>query len=86
MVLKVDKAGRVILPKPVRDRMGLSAGTDVELSERPEGLVLTPVTPKPSMVKVKGLWVHQGVAPKGFDWAQHAEQERERRNQEVWSR
>ena len=86
MTLKIDKAGRIILPKPVRDRLGLSAGADVELLERPEGLVLTPASHTPSMIRVNGMWVHQGAAPKDFDWERHAEQERERRNQELWSR
>jgi hypothetical protein len=30
MTLKMDKAGRVILPKPVRDRLGLHEGSDLE--------------------------------------------------------
>jgi hypothetical protein len=66
--------------------MGLLAGSSVELLERPEGLVLSPATDKPAMTKVKGLWVHQGAAPKGFDWEQHGEQQRNRRDQEEWSR
>ena len=30
MKLKVDKAGRVILPKPLRDRMGLQEGSELD--------------------------------------------------------
>ncbi len=37
MTLKADKAGRVILPKPVRDRLGLAAGSDLEMIETVEG-------------------------------------------------
>ena len=42
MTLKIDRAGRVILPKPVRDRLGLRAGSDLEIQETPEGVVLKP--------------------------------------------
>jgi AbrB family looped-hinge helix DNA binding protein len=31
MTLKIDKAGRVILPKPVRDRLGLHESSDLEI-------------------------------------------------------
>lgn len=37
MTLKMDKAGRVILPRPVRERLGLHAGSDLEMQETPEG-------------------------------------------------
>jgi AbrB family looped-hinge helix DNA binding protein len=41
----------VVLPKPVRDRLGLHAGSDLEIRETAEGVVLTPVEQKPSLVK-----------------------------------
>ena len=44
--LRIDKAGRVILPKPVRDRFGLREGTELELLETPDGVVLKPVQRK----------------------------------------
>ena len=67
MTLKMDKAGRVILPKPVRDRLGLHEGSDLEMQETPEGVMLKPVELRPSMVKKQGLWVHTGQVPPGFD-------------------
>lgn len=38
LALKIDKAGRVILPKPVRDRLGLHAGSDLEIQETPKAV------------------------------------------------
>ena len=70
MTLKMDKAGRVILPKPVRDRLGLHEGSDLEILEIPEGIVLKPVERRPSMVKKQGLWVHTGKLPPGFGTVQ----------------
>ena len=83
MTLRMDKAGRIVLPKPVRDRLGLRAGMDFEIAESSEGLVLKPVIEMPSMVRVNGFWVHQGVAPKGFDWNRFIDQEREERHRKV---
>jgi AbrB family looped-hinge helix DNA binding protein len=79
MTLKMDKAGRIILPKPVRDRLGLQAGSDLELLETPEGVVLKPAERRPSMVKKQGLWVHTGILPTGFDAVQAIREDREER-------
>lgn len=79
MTLKIDKAGRVILPKPVRDRLGLHEGSDLEMVETPEGVMLKPVEACPSMVKKQGLWVHTGKVPPGFDVLQAIRDDREDR-------
>lgn len=83
MTLKMDKAGRVVLPKPVRDRLGLHEGSDLEMQETPDGLMLKPVEHRPSMVKKQGLWVHTGKVAPSFDIVQairDARDERIRKN------
>lgn len=79
MTLKIDKAGRVILPKPIRDRLGIHEGSDLEVQETPEGLTLKPAGRQPSMVKEHGLWVHTGKLPPGFDIVQAIRDDREDR-------
>jgi AbrB family looped-hinge helix DNA binding protein len=79
MTLKIDSAGRVVLPKPVRDRFGLKAGTDLEIEETPEGVVLKPVQRRASLVVRDGLLIHRGKLPKGFDWNRLLEDDREER-------
>ena len=79
MTLKIDKAGRVILPKPVRDRLGLHEGSDLEMMETPEGVMLKPIEHRPSMVKKQGLWVHTGKLPPGFDIVKAIRDDREDR-------
>ena len=68
MTIKIDKAGRIVLPKPVRERFHLREGSELELEERPDGLTLRPVEQQPSMVRKNGIWVHLGKVPRGFDW------------------
>jgi len=41
--LTVDKAGRVVLPKPVRDELQLTAGDSLELESFEDQIVLRPV-------------------------------------------
>ena len=79
MTLRMDKAGRVILPKPVRDRPGLHEGSDLDIEETPDGVLLKPTEQRPSMVKKEGLWVHTGKVPPGFDIVQAVRDDREER-------
>jgi AbrB family looped-hinge helix DNA binding protein len=68
MTVRIDKAGRIVLPKPVRERFHLREGSELELEERSDGLTLRPVEQRPSMVRKNGIWVHLGKVPRGFDW------------------
>lgn len=73
MRLQVDKSGRVVLPKPLRQRLGLRAGATLDVTEVAEGLMLRPVTHRPSLIKSKGLLVHTGQPTEPIDWRQLAE-------------
>src|ERR1700730_8054049 len=84
MTLKMDKAGRVILPKPVRDRLGLHAGSDLEIQETPEGVVLTPADRRPSLVKEGRFLVHTGEIPAGYDILKAIDEDREERMRKAW--
>jgi len=77
MNLKIDRLGRIVLPKPLRQRHGLRPGTELEVTERPGEVLLRPAHQKPSMVKIGSWWVHQGVAEPGVDWSRVVEQVRE---------
>jgi AbrB family looped-hinge helix DNA binding protein len=39
----VDDVGRIVLPKPLRDRLRLTPGTKVDVSEYGAGLQITPL-------------------------------------------
>jgi len=68
MKLRIDKSGRVVLPKPLRQRLGLRPGATFEATEAAEGLLLRPITQRPSLVERDGLLVHTGQTTRGFDW------------------
>lgn len=77
MTLKIDKAGRIVLPKPTRERLGLQAGMDLEMSEGPGGVILKPVHRRPSLVKEGRFLVHSGRLPRGYDIVKAIEDDRE---------
>lgn len=39
----IDQGGRVVIPKPIRERLGLSAGAEIEFTERDSWLEIAPV-------------------------------------------
>ena len=83
MELRIDKAGRIVVPKPLRERLGFKPDTDLEAIEQPEGVLLKRVEQRPSVVKVDGLWVHLGSAEPGANWQRILEDVREGRIESV---
>ena len=79
MTLKIDRAGRIVLPKPTRDRLGLQAGADLELFESPDSVTLKPIHRRSSLVRKGRFLVHTGVLPAGYDVLKAVEDEREQR-------
>jgi AbrB family looped-hinge helix DNA binding protein len=70
MKLRLDKSGRVVLPKPLRQRLGLRAGTTFEATEAAEGVLLRPIARQPSLIERDGFLVHTGQTSRAFDWLQ----------------
>lgn len=83
MELRIDKAGRIVVPKPLRERLGFKPDTELVAIEQPDGVLLKRIEQRPSMVKVDGLWVHQGSAEPGADWERILEDVREERIESV---
>jgi AbrB family looped-hinge helix DNA binding protein len=79
MKLRLDKLGRVVLPKPLRARYGLRPGTELEVSEGAQEFVLRPARSSPTMVNDRGIWVHQGVPAGEVDFAKVLREDREER-------
>ena len=48
----IDKAGRLVIPAGIRDRAGLSPGTELEITLDEFGLRLERVAPGPRLMKV----------------------------------
>ena len=84
MTLKIDKAGRIVVPKPVRERLGLQAGMDLEASEGPDGILIRPAERRPSLVRKGRFLVHTGELPVGYDILKAIDEDREERIRKVW--
>ena len=62
-ILTLDKAGRVVLPKPLRDELELVAGDTLELESRGEQIMLRPVRGSAPLQKERGIWVYRTGRP-----------------------
>ena len=49
----IDKAGRVVIPKSIRDRYGLEPGTQIEFLVREDSVALRPVPPQAGCLREK---------------------------------
>jgi AbrB family looped-hinge helix DNA binding protein len=77
--VKIDKAGRIVVPKALRERLGFRPDLELEAIEQPNGVLLKRASQRPAMVKIDGLWVHQGKGEPGAKWESVLDNVREER-------
>ena len=63
--LSMDRAGRVVLPKPIRDRLQLEPGESLEIESFDDHIVLRPIREhgRGVMRKELGMWVFDSGEP-----------------------
>jgi AbrB family looped-hinge helix DNA binding protein len=59
MRLTIDKAGRVVIPKPLRDELRLEPGDVLEAERRGGELSLRPVREQLPLRRECGIWVYR---------------------------
>jgi AbrB family looped-hinge helix DNA binding protein len=59
----VDQAGRVVLPKPIRDALGLLPGTKVDITPYGAGAQIVPAGRTARLVDEQGVLVAAGDTP-----------------------
>ncbi|MDQ3502055.1 MAG: AbrB/MazE/SpoVT family DNA-binding domain-containing protein [Actinomycetota bacterium] len=60
METTIDSVGRVVVPKPLRDALGLTAGAKVDISRYGAGLQLVPTGRTARLVDEAGVLVATG--------------------------
>jgi AbrB family looped-hinge helix DNA binding protein len=61
--VSMDRAGRVVLPKPIRERLQLEPGESLEIESFEDHIVLRPVRQHATMRKERGILVFDTGEP-----------------------
>lgn len=65
----MDEVGRLVIPKPVRRRLGIEGAARLELTEVEGGVVLAPADDGPRLVERDGFLVAERAQPGPvLDW------------------
>jgi AbrB family looped-hinge helix DNA binding protein len=62
MQVKVDKFGRMVLPKGIRDDFDIVPGSLLDVEETPDAIILRPVVEKEPLIVKEGVLVYTGRA------------------------
>ena len=84
MTTRIDRFGRLVIPKPIRDRLGLEPGTELEMEERDDGILLKPADEDIPLEMHDGILVYAGKL--GGDVTGLARKDRKRRIRHVMGR
>jgi AbrB family looped-hinge helix DNA binding protein len=60
VTLTLDKAGRVVIPKTLRDELRLEPGDSLTLESNGDRVTLRPVRSASALRKEHGIWVFRG--------------------------
>ena len=60
--ITLDKAGRVLIPKSLREELRLHTGDTLRLKSEGAEIMLRPVRPEALLKKEQGVWIYQGEA------------------------
>ncbi len=63
MRLLIDKAGRIVIPKPVREQLRLEPGDALEMESAGERITLRPMRGTGPLTKEHGVWVFRTGKP-----------------------
>ncbi len=78
--LTIDKAGRIVIPKQLRDELHLAAGDSLQLESSGDAITLRPVQETAPLRKEQGFWVYRtGRSLKDIaipDWIDKGREER----------
>jgi AbrB family looped-hinge helix DNA binding protein len=69
MIVAIDRFGRIVLPKKIRDRHGLVPGSSVEIEDAGDIIKLHRLDDLPGLVEKDGIMVFRGRATGDLDAA-----------------
>ena len=81
--ITLDKAGRVVLPKAMREALRIGPGDNLKIETEDDRLILSPVRDRAGLQKEHGVWVYRSGRPANTSIPELIEQQRSRRVDEL---
>lgn len=82
-IAEIDKAGRLVVPKKMRDALHLVPGTRLTLQQEGEAIVLRQEAAPRGLYMKNGTWVHDSGLPPSRDVRDWIEADRDARMQAI---
>jgi AbrB family looped-hinge helix DNA binding protein len=75
----LDKAGRLVVPKSIREALRIGPGDSLEIESADDRIVLSPVRLRPELQKEHGVWVYRSGKAANLSIPDLIDQDRGRR-------
>lgn len=79
MTITIDRAGRVVIPKSIRDRLHLGTGAELEVAVSGEEITLRAPSAETKLMEKRGVLVFGGDSDSEIDIADFINEERNHR-------
>ena len=83
MIVTIDNAGRLVVPKPLRERFNLAPGCKLEIEADADGITLRRADAEPALVRKEGILVHHGTSRIALDAGEFVRAERNARHARI---
>jgi len=77
MTITIDKAGRVVIPKAIRDRLYLVSGSELEIDVAGDEIRMAVTSAETKLIEKKGVLVFDGRSEADLDISEFIRQQRD---------
>ncbi len=81
--VSIDKAGRLVLPKSIREALRIGPGDVLQIESEDDRIILSPVRIHPGLQKEQGVWVYCSGTPVSASIPDLIDQQRDQRIREL---
>ncbi len=83
MIVTIDTAGRLVVPKPLREQFNLTPGCELEIEAMADGITLRRTDAEPTLIRKQGILVHHGATRSALDIGEFVRAERDARHARI---
>ncbi len=83
MVVTIDGAGRLVVPKALREQFNMTPGCELEIEAAANGIILRRADAEPALLRKQGILIHHGSARASVDIGEFVRAERMARSARI---